>query len=94
MRLWDVPAGKEQATLERHKGLVLAPAFSPDGKTLASGGRDQTVRLWHNVRLRLSDPEGVAGAKRSEAPARSQPGFRCAQPRPPLTRNQTPPTGP
>jgi len=29
-----------------HGGLVFAVAFSPDGKTLATGSFDNTVKLW------------------------------------------------
>ena len=40
LRLWDVPAGKEVTRSQGGAG-VLALAFSPDGKTLATGSGDQ-----------------------------------------------------
>lgn len=36
----------EQQTLEGHSGWVLSVTFSPDGKQLASGSSDNTIKLW------------------------------------------------
>jgi hypothetical protein len=34
-------------TLTGHQGTVNAVAFAPNGRTLATGGADRTVKLWH-----------------------------------------------
>jgi predicted NACHT family NTPase len=47
IKFYRLPAGKEIQTLDgQHDNAVNAVCFSPDGKTLASGSADNTVKLW------------------------------------------------
>jgi WD40 repeat protein len=38
--------GEPVCTLTGHSGWVESVAYSPDGKHIVSGSRDQTVKVW------------------------------------------------
>src|SRR5262249_52819751 len=65
VKVWDVPGGREIATLRGHAGEVWAVAFSPDGRTLASGDGDWNrpgeVKLWDTATWRERPGLGRAG---------------------------------
>jgi WD40 repeat protein len=44
--VFEIASGEVVRTFTGHAGLIGALAFSPDGKTLASGSYDTTVLLW------------------------------------------------
>jgi WD40 repeat protein len=44
---WDVATRQQTAVLNGHTQAVMYLSFSPDGRTLASGSKDGTIRLWN-----------------------------------------------
>ncbi len=67
IKVWDVATGKEVASLDGHDGDAWSVCFTPDGKTLVSGGGDWgkpgSVRLWNTetwtARATLAHPGEV-----------------------------------
>ncbi|HMN31442.1 MAG TPA: hypothetical protein PKE45_25055, partial [Caldilineaceae bacterium] len=46
VRLWDSHTGQCLHMLQGHVNEVRSVCFSPDGRLLASGSYDETIKLW------------------------------------------------
>jgi WD40 repeat protein len=44
--IWDATAGQRLFSLDGHKSEIRGMTFSPDGKWLATGSLDNTVKIW------------------------------------------------
>jgi len=63
--VWDAATGKRVGRPAGHAGSVTCLAYAADGKSLASGGIDKTVRLWdaatgEHLRVVTTHKEAVA----------------------------------
>ena len=59
VRLWDVPAGRDRATL-KFDGWVTSVAFAPDGETVTAGNADGIIKTWAADNKEVRSKNGLA----------------------------------
>jgi WD40 repeat protein len=84
VKLWDAATGRLRATLEHDAAVASAVAFSPDGKTLATGsaaagGQSPQLKLWSmETHAPIASFDGHAGAQQIYSVAFSPDGKTLA----------------
>ena len=77
VRIWDMKTKAARATLRSHVALPTAIAFSDDGETLLTAGRDQLVHVWslgsHELLNSIATLESMEGIV-VLPPAAAEPG--------------------
>ena len=48
LQVWDVHSRKAKCDLPGHADEVYTVDWSPDGASIASGGKDQVLKLWRH----------------------------------------------
>jgi hypothetical protein len=66
---------KPRCTLQGHTKQVTSVAYSPDGKLLASGSMDQTIKLWD-----LASGKNTTTLQGMQTLSRAWPSVRMARP--------------
>jgi len=64
--IWDVHTGRRLLRLDAHAGWVTAVAFSTDGRRLATGSADNTVRIREAFPWKAEDYAAEAGVSSAE----------------------------